>query len=76
MIRKEDRIIKIVRSQRHEISRQFNHDVDRMIDYFIEMEKECSNTGKYNFIGRTAAEKKHITRRSTGRRAKPACRLT
>lgn len=72
MILKEDSIINIVRSQRHEISKQFDHDVDRIVDYFIEMEKKCSETGKYHFINSTSIKKKSITKRPTGRRAKPA----
>jgi hypothetical protein len=67
MIRKEDRVINIVRSQRHEVSKQFDHDVDRMIDYLIEMEKKFAEAGKYNFIGRASAKKKHITSRCSGR---------
>jgi hypothetical protein len=70
MIRKEDSVIDFVRSQRHEISERFDHDIDRVIDYFIEMENKMVGVGRYNFIGRTSA-KKRITQCS-GERVKSA----
>jgi hypothetical protein len=48
MIKKEDSVIDFVRSQRHEISAQFDHDIDRVIDYFIEMEKRWKNQADIN----------------------------
>ncbi len=70
MIRKEDSVIDFVRSQRHEISERFDHDIDRVIDYFIEMENKMAGVGRYNFISRTSA-KKRITQCS-GERVKSA----
>ena len=63
MIRKEDSIIDFVRLQRHEISAQFDHDIDRVIDYFIDMEKKMEKSGRYKFIGRTSPEKRIPQRR-------------
>ncbi len=41
--------IKIIRQVRHEISAEFGHDVDRVVDYYCGVEEELRRSGRYRF---------------------------
>jgi hypothetical protein len=46
--------IKIIRQVRHEISAEFGHDVDRVVDYYRSVEEELRQSGRYRFAARAA----------------------
>lgn len=46
----KDPVIDDIRAVRHEISEEFGHDSDRLIDHLIEREKELIKTGEYKFL--------------------------
>ncbi len=48
---REDPVIDEIRAVRHEISEEFAHDSDRLIDYLINKEKESVKKGEYRFVG-------------------------
>lgn len=41
--------IKILRQVRHDISAEFGHDVDRVVDYYRSVEEELKRSGRYRF---------------------------
>ena len=41
--------IKITRRVRHEISAEFGHDVDRVVDYYRKVEEELKRSGRCRF---------------------------
>lgn len=41
--------IKIIRRVRHEISAEFGHDVDRVVDYYRQVEEELKRSGRFRF---------------------------
>ena len=41
--------IKIIRRVRHEISAEFGHDVDRVVDYYRKVEEELKRSGRCRF---------------------------
>jgi hypothetical protein len=44
--------IKIIRRVRHEISAEFGHDVDRVVDFYRSVEEELKQSGRYRFAAR------------------------
>ena len=46
--------IRIIRRVRHEISAEFGHDVDRVLDYYRSVEEELKHSGRYRFAARAA----------------------
>ena len=48
---REDPVVDEIRAVRHEISEEFAHDSDRLIDYLIKREKESAEKGQYRFVG-------------------------
>jgi len=46
--------IKIIRQVRHEISAEFGHDVDRVVDYYRSVEEELKQSGRYRFAKHAA----------------------
>jgi hypothetical protein len=46
--------IKIIRQVRHEISAEFGHDVDRVLDYYRRVEEELKRSGRFRFAARAA----------------------
>ena len=46
--------IKIIRRVRHEISAEFGHDVDRVVDYYRSVEEELRQSGRYRFASHDA----------------------
>lgn len=46
--------MKIIRRVRHEISAEFGHDVDRVVDYYRSVEEELRHSGRYRFAPRAA----------------------
>ena len=47
--------LKIIRQVRHEISAEFGHDVDRVLDYYQGVEERLKQSGRYRFAGCAAA---------------------
>jgi hypothetical protein len=47
--------IKVIRQVRHEISAQFGHDVDRVVDYYCRVEEELKRSGRYRFAAHVAS---------------------
>jgi hypothetical protein len=47
---KEDPIIAEVRSARHRISAQFGHDVRRLCEHYMELEKQNRASGKHRYV--------------------------
>jgi len=41
--------IRIIRRVRHEISAEFGHDVDRVVDYYRSVEEELKHSGRFRF---------------------------
>ena len=41
--------IKVIRQVRHEISAEFGHDVDRVVDYYRSVEERLKQSGRYRF---------------------------
>lgn len=41
--------IKIIRRARRDISAEFGHDVDRVVDYYRSVEEELRNSGRFRF---------------------------
>ena len=41
--------LKIIRRVRHEISAEFGHDVDRVVDYYRSVEERLKQSGRYRF---------------------------
>jgi hypothetical protein len=54
---REDPAVDEIRAVRHQISEEFGHDIDRLVDYLIEKEKELAEKGRYRFLG--VSEKAH-----------------
>jgi len=48
---REDPVIDEIRAVRHQISEEFAHDIDRLVDYLIEKEKELAEKRQYRFLG-------------------------
>ncbi len=46
--------IRIIRRVRHEISVEFGHDVDRVVDYYRSVEEELKHSGQFRFAARAA----------------------
>jgi len=46
--------IKIIRQVRHEISAEFGHDVDRVMDYYRTFEEQLKHSGRFRFAGSAA----------------------
>jgi hypothetical protein len=46
--------IRIIRQVRHEISAEFGHDVDRVLDYYRRVEEELKHSGRFRFAARAA----------------------
>lgn len=46
--------IKIIRRVRHEISAEFGHDVDRVVDYYRKVEEELKRSGRFRFAASAA----------------------
>ncbi len=46
--------IRIIRRVRHEISAEFGHDVDRVLDYYRSVEEELKHSGRYRFAADAA----------------------
>jgi hypothetical protein len=47
--------IKIIRQVRHEISAEFGHDIDRVVDYYRSVEEELRRSGRYRFAAPAAS---------------------
>ncbi len=47
----KDPAIDEIRAVRHQISEEFGHDSDRLIDYLIERQKKSAKKRQYRFIG-------------------------
>ncbi|MBM4088543.1 MAG: hypothetical protein FJ276_03825 [Planctomycetes bacterium] len=41
--------IRVIRQVRHEISAEFGHDVDRVVDYYRSVEERLKQSGPYRF---------------------------
>jgi len=48
---REDPALDEMRVARHQISEEFAHDIDRLVDYLMEKEKELAEKGRYRFLG-------------------------
>jgi len=48
---REDPVVDEIRAVRHQISEEFAHDIDRLVDYLIKKEKESAEKGQYRFLG-------------------------
>jgi hypothetical protein len=46
--------IRIIRRVRHEISAEFGHDVDRVVDYYRSVEEELKHSGQFRFAAHAA----------------------
>lgn len=46
--------IKVIRQIRHEISAEFGHDVDRVVDYYLSVEERLKQSGRYRFAAYAA----------------------
>lgn len=46
--------IRIIRRVRHEISAEFGHDVDRVVDYYRSIEEELKHSGQFRFAADAA----------------------
>jgi hypothetical protein len=46
--------IRIIRRARHEISAEFGHDVDRVVDYYRSIEEELKHSGQFRFAADAA----------------------
>ena len=46
--------LKIIRQVRHEISAEFGHDVDRVVDYYRSVEERLKQSGGYRFAAHAA----------------------
>ena len=46
--------LKIIRQVRHEISAEFGHDVDRVLDYYQGVEERLKQSGRYRFAAHAA----------------------
>ena len=46
--------IKVIRQVRHEISAEFGHDVDRVVDYYRSVEERLKQSGRYRFAAHPA----------------------
>ncbi len=46
--------LKIIRQVRHEISAEFGHDVDRVVDYYQSVEERLKQSGRYRFAAHAA----------------------
>ena len=49
-----DHEIKIIRQVRHEISAEYDHDVDRVVAYYRRFEEELGRSGKFRFATRAS----------------------
>jgi hypothetical protein len=59
--------IKIIRRARRDISAEFGHDVDRVVDYYRSVEEELRHTGRFRFDARIAdAKQRDVDEPSTG----------
>ena len=59
--------IKVIRRVRHEISAEFGHDVDRVVDYYRSVEEELRRSGRYRFAAHDAGPEPSVAReRRTG----------
>jgi hypothetical protein len=46
--------LKSIRQVRHQISAEFGHDVDRVVDYYQRVEERLKQSGRYRFAARAA----------------------
>lgn len=46
--------IRIIRRVRHEISAEFGHDVDRVVEYYRQVEEELKRSGRFRFAASAA----------------------
>ena len=46
--------IRNIRRVRHEISAEFGHDVDRVVDYYRSVEEELKHSGQFRFTAHAA----------------------
>ena len=61
--------IKIIRRVRHEISEEFGHDVDRVVDYYRSVEEQLKQLGRFRFAARAAGPEPDADEPPIGSRA-------
>jgi hypothetical protein len=62
--------IRIIRRVRHEISAEFGHDVDRVVDYYRSVEEELKHSGQFRFAARAAGPEQSDAREAAGTSSK------
>jgi hypothetical protein len=55
-----DEEIKEIRAIRHEISREFDHDLDKVVAYYRKVEDELKRSGKFRFSSEQPRKDDHI----------------
>jgi len=61
--------LKIIRQVRHEISAEFGHDVDRVVDYYQSVEERLKQSGRYRFAAHAASPEADADEPPIGSRA-------